>query len=304
MRFTRQRSAQGPLGVFITISVSAFLIWGGYHFSKKLPSFWKTSKSTEESSDGGPGEKLFEAKCAVCHGKDGKGNPKMYNAAFDLTAKPWRNGSDRDAVRDTLLYGIPGKGHPTLKETPEDELDDLIDHVRDFAPEGSEPSAPSLPKLRDAIRIARWEPVDSPAPDLKLRNVRGEVKPLSVGRGKVVLLTYWSSTCPPCKAQITGMESLLSLVPDRDFLLVPLCVDVASPKQAEQELRKYSPNLVAWTPLDPKKDTEGISSVPTTLLIDRDGVVQAKRKGLFEVNDEEFLRLVRVMLARPAGQAE
>lgn len=294
--FDRRRPGHSELPIVVSVVIVGVFLFGGYLFAKKvLPWVWKSSSQTSsKEGDGGPGQILYESRCAVCHGKDGKGNAALRQASRDLTSKPWRCGTDSSAIREMLLTGIPGKSHPTLKQLPDDDLDRLVSYVRDFAPDSS-----SAPSLREAIRAAGWEQVDRAAPALNLRNPKGEVKSLSVGRGKVVLLCFWSITCPPAKAQITGMETLLTSVPDADFLLVPVCTDPISSRQAEQEMRNLNSTMVSWTLVEPNSDERfGVEATPYSFLIDRDGVIQARRRGLYDPEDDHFIRLVRRLLDR------
>lgn len=251
------------------------------------------------STTGTPMGSLFREKCAFCHGEDGRGNALNPSVSVDLAAKPWKTGTDREKLREMLRSGIPGKVHLTLKDLPPEDLDQLTSSLLDFA----SPTSSSPSELTKAITRAHWNPVGRAAPPLSLRNSKGEVKPLSKGLGKVTLLCYWSPRCPAALMQLSVLDRLLTEVPDLDFIIVPICSEISNPNQAEQALRKLSPRLVSWTLVKPNADEAfDIRAYPTSILIDRDGRMQARIEGLFDAKRPEFLRLVRLLLAQPAGQ--
>ena len=49
------------------------------------------------------GRKVFQARCAACHGADGRGNPVL--GAPNLTDDIWLHGGDRESIRHTILFG-------------------------------------------------------------------------------------------------------------------------------------------------------------------------------------------------------
>ncbi|MBI4376170.1 MAG: cytochrome c [Elusimicrobia bacterium] len=89
-----------------------------------------------------PGQKTYGAKCASCHGKDGKGNAamaKMFKvtpAALDLVDK------DTQGKKDEELFKLTSEGKgkmPAFKsKLSEAEIKDVLSYIRTLAPADSE----------------------------------------------------------------------------------------------------------------------------------------------------------------------
>ena len=112
---------------------------------------------------------------------------------------------------------------------------------------------------------------------------------LSDHRGKVVYLDFWASWCDPCQAALPEIEKLRGEFPAKDFQVVAVNVD-KSAKKATKFLRK---NPVSYPSLaDPKGRVPrmfGLETMPTSYLIDRDGVIRYVHKG-FRKGDMEEIR--------------
>ncbi|GER66986.1 thiol:disulfide interchange protein tlpA [Weizmannia acidilactici] len=61
-----------------------------------------------------------------------------------------------------------------------------------------------------------------PAPDFELTNVRGQSVKLSDFKGKKVILNFWASWCPPCKAEMPDMQKFYEKNQDVEILAVNL----------------------------------------------------------------------------------
>ena len=64
-----------------------------------------------------------------------------------------------------------------------------------------------------------------PAPDFALNDLNGRAVRLSDLRGKVVIVDFWASWCPPCKAEIPHFTNLYREYKERGFEIVGVSVD-------------------------------------------------------------------------------
>ena len=71
------------------------------------------------------------------------------------------------------------------------------------------------------------EPVE--APDFTLKNLEDEEVSLSSFRGKLVLLNFWATWCPPCRAEMPSMQEMYEIIGGDDFVL--LAVDLQESKR-------------------------------------------------------------------------
>ena len=61
--------------------------------------------------------------------------------------------------------------------------------------------------------------VGSVAPDFQLEDTQGNKVRLSELRGKVVMVNFWATWCPPCKEEMPSMERLNKIMAAEDFVL-------------------------------------------------------------------------------------
>jgi thiol-disulfide isomerase/thioredoxin len=117
------------------------------------------------------------------------------------------------------------------------------------------------------------------APQITLPMVGGGVSNLTADRGKVVLLNYWATWCEPCKAEMPALQRLADELRDRPFILYSIDLQEDAP-QVEAFQRQYGLRLNAL--LDENGDVVrlyGVRALPSTFLIDKQGVLRLQRIG-------------------------
>jgi cytochrome c biogenesis protein CcmG/thiol:disulfide interchange protein DsbE len=112
------------------------------------------------------------------------------------------------------------------------------------------------------------------APIFSLEHLDGTQVALSDFRGKPVMLNFWATWCPPCRAEMPAIQNIAARY--RDDGLVVLLVN-----QGEEAatVREYLAGigLVATVLLDPRggvASTYRIRALPTTVFIDREGRIR------------------------------
>lgn len=134
-----------------------------------------------------------------------------------------------------------------------------------------------------------------PAPDFTLFDIYGEEKNLSDFRGRVVILDFWATWCPPCKAEIPHFIELYNEYKDKGLEIIGVALDL----NAEKVVRAFAEeNGITYTLLLGEKEVSdlygGIRSIPTTFVIDRKGEIRKKYVGyrdkeVFEKDIKELL---------------
>lgn len=142
----------------------------------------------------------------------------------------------------------------------------------------------------------------APAPELKANDLKGAPKTLADYRGKVVLLNFWASWCPPCLHEMPSMERLRVKMAGRPFEIVAL----ASAESAE-DVKPFLSKMKLGFPilLDPDGSNTKrwkVFALPTTFLLDAKGRVRYVLTGPTEWDESESLKIIESMLAEQATQ--
>lgn len=137
--------------------------------------------------------------------------------------------------------------------------------------------------------------VGDAAPEIQLAGLSGRMVSLADYRGGVVLVNFWASWCPPCKSEFKWFEKVFEEYEDEGFAVVAVSIDEVSPELV-MDLGISFPVVVANDRV--KEAYGGVSDVPVSFLVGRDGRVVKKVKKVYP---EEALRAdVKVALGAPA----
>jgi peroxiredoxin len=129
------------------------------------------------------------------------------------------------------------------------------------------------------------------APDFTVLDYDGKEVKLSDFIGTPIVLNFWASWCPPCKAEMPHFNKVSEEYAKDDLLF--LMVDLAEGQRETVESSKkfIEDNQYTFTVLfDTKQDAAaqyGIRAIPSTFFIDKDGNIVAGKQGGME---EEVLR--------------
>lgn len=128
------------------------------------------------------------------------------------------------------------------------------------------------------------------APDFALPSLTGENKlSLRSYRGKVVYLDFWASWCGPCLVSLPKLEELRQDFPERDFQILAINLD-RDLEKAREFLREHRVGYPSGS--DPEgrlPETFGLDTMPSSYLIDRNGVVRYVHRG-FRADDVDEIR--------------
>jgi thiol-disulfide isomerase/thioredoxin len=117
------------------------------------------------------------------------------------------------------------------------------------------------------------------APTFSLRSLSGHKLDLADYRGKVVLLDFWATWCGPCRQEIPEFVRLQQRLGYQGFQVVGVSVDKSS-TAVRQFFEQYGMNYpVAMCDSKTRQLYNGLTAIPTTLLIGRDGRIYAKVVG-------------------------
>lgn len=135
-----------------------------------------------------------------------------------------------------------------------------------------------------------------PAPDFALKDADGKTVRLSDYRGKVTLLNFWATWCGPCKIEIPWFMDFERRHKDKGFAVIGVSMDDEGWDVVKPFVNHLAINYrIVMGNSEVADAFGGVSALPTTFLIDREGKVAAVHVGLAPKSDiengiEELLR--------------
>ena len=142
-------------------------------------------------------------------------------------------------------------------------------------------SVPGISYMIDHLNVLKKVAIGQKFTDFEMPNAKGEVHKLSeyVGNGKVVLIDFWASWCPPCRRENPNVVKAFNEYKDKNFTIVGISLD----KDKSKWMKAIADDNLAWTHLSDLKywDSEipalyGVRGIPAYVLLDPDGVIVAK----------------------------
>jgi cytochrome c biogenesis protein CcmG, thiol:disulfide interchange protein DsbE len=120
--------------------------------------------------------------------------------------------------------------------------------------------------------------VGHPAPDFTVTDTQGKTFKLSELRGTPVVLNFWATWCPPCRAELPELQA------GSQRLAGQVAIVGLNQGEAPEVVRAFAQQmgLSFQVPLDEHMDvsaTYGVRSLPTTFFIDRSGVIRDMQIG-------------------------
>ncbi|MFH0931839.1 MAG: redoxin domain-containing protein [Candidatus Zixiibacteriota bacterium] len=135
------------------------------------------------------------------------------------------------------------------------------------------------------------------APDFTLKDLNGVEKSLKEFRGKVVLLNFWATWCSPCRIEIPSMVELYKKYNDKGLEIIGVNLDRMDKSGVEKFSSEY--NITFPILLDPTGKIAtlyGITALPATFILDRNGKIQERVAGGKDWSSEENLKIFETLL--------
>lgn len=139
------------------------------------------------------------------------------------------------------------------------------------------------PEERTVVKEYRWQLVNSEGKPLDFRSQRG----------KVVLVNFWATWCPPCVAEMPSMQELYEDYGDRvEFMFV-----ARDDKEKVESfvLKKDYTFPVYFERSSPPSELRS-NSLPTTYLIDRSGSIRVQKVGAADWNSSRVRELIDTLV--------
>ena len=139
--------------------------------------------------------------------------------------------------------------------------------------------------------------INNVAPDFTLTDMQGQQVSLSQYRGKVVILNFWATWCPPCREEMPSMEALHQKYKNKGLVMLAVNVDENGASAVKKFLQKtpYSFPILIDTK-NVAQQSYGVFRFPESFIIDRNGVVVEKIIGGRDWMSDGAFKLIEFLL--------
>ena len=124
--------------------------------------------------------------------------------------------------------------------------------------------------------------IGAAAPDFQLKTLAGDTVKLSDLRGKKVMLNFWATWCPPCKAEMPEMEQFSKQIGD-DTVILAVNIDPQLDVQGFVNENKITFPILLDAE-DKVNEAYQVLSIPTTYFINSKGIIQNKYTGSMKID--------------------
>jgi len=137
-------------------------------------------------------------------------------------------------------------------------------------------------------------------PNFVFADMNGKEVSLSDHRGKVVLLNVWATWCPPCRQEMPSMQRLYEKFKGESFEILAVSIDSEGREAVAPFMREM--NLTFPALLDPREtimSLYGITGVPESFIIDKDGILVKKIIGPINWASSEVFLFFKDLIHQP-----
>ena len=162
-------------------------------------------------------------------------------------------------------------------------------------PDGAEPNGGD-----DDSAVIRFVKNPEPLPPFLARDLDGNIVSTAAMKGKVVLVNFWATWCPPCREEIPELVKLQDTYKNQ-LQIIGVSEDEDVPPEA---VRSFARGMHVNYPLvivsrELEKEFGGVPALPTSFIVSKEGGVVQKHVGLFpmEIYDHEIRALLGMQVS-------
>jgi peroxiredoxin len=140
--------------------------------------------------------------------------------------------------------------------------------------------APDLARRAQALLADPRRGRENFAPEFKVKVLTGEAVSLQQFAGKVLVMDFWATWCPPCRESVPELKDLTKRYQAEKLVLISVSADKDEDAWHEFVSKKHMDWLQYRDSDHQLLDSFGIDRFPTYLVIDGDGIIRQRISGL------------------------
>lgn len=127
--------------------------------------------------------------------------------------------------------------------------------------------------------------------NFQIMDRNGKVFSMEELKGKVIFMNFWATWCPPCIAEMPGINKLYNEMGEEVvFIMLSLDQDFEVAKAFEQR-KQY--DFPIYSPVSNMPEMYNSRTIPTTYIIDAEGNLALTHKGMANYNASKFKKFLR-----------
>lgn len=144
-------------------------------------------------------------------------------------------------------------------------------------------------------RIKKMDMIDQPAPEVEGSDITGATVSLASLQGKVVLIDFWATNCPPCLEEMPNLKQLYTDYHDDGFEIIGVSLDedLSIVEQFTAQTRIAWPMLVERGTVDTLRASYFVPTIPSLFVVDQSGKLHQ-----FDVRGKDLRKVIEGLLGK------
>jgi len=153
------------------------------------------------------------------------------------------------------------------------------------------------PLLAMALGVYEENDADAAGADFTLKDLHGRPVTLSQLRGKIVLVSFWATWCPPCRKEMADLDQLYAANKDQGLVILSISNEDADRVSTYVKSIRYRPQVLIDQGSKVAKRLH-VDGLPRTFVFDREGKLAAQATDMR--TRQQFLRMLTAAGLKPA----
>ncbi len=161
----------------------------------------------------------------------------------------------------------------------------------------------SLSNRASITGLSGFTRVNQPAPDFHLELLDDGAVTLAEQRGKIVIVNFWASACPPCRTEARALESAWKAYRDKNVLFIGANIQ-DSQEPAKRFIQEFGVTYPNGLDQDGRISIDyGVVGIPVTFVVDGKGIVARRWVGQIDI-DQLTVWIDELLDGKPTDEEE